>query len=297
MTRTAEQDELLKKHAKQMAVEPKKMMAGDARRRPGRLAGPAEGDGRPRRRSPRRPCPTASGMTDAGPEAPPVRLLRKGNSANPGDVVAPGFLSVLGSTELPEVAGRPAATTGRRKALAEWVTRPDHPLTARVMVNRLWQDHFGRGIVATPGDFGTQGASPTHPELLDWLATELVARGWSLKAIHRLMVTSATYRQSSIAAGEGPRGRPRQPPVRPDDPPEARGRGRPRRPAGRLRPARRPGRRPERLPRPAARASRPAAAGPAPPRPPTGTAGASTSSSGGTSSTPCSTPSTSPTPT
>jgi hypothetical protein len=77
------------------------------------------------------------------------------------------------------------------------MTRPDHPLTARVQVNRLWQQHFGRGIVATPSDFGFQGATPTHPELLDWLATEFVARGWSQKAIHRLMVTSATYRQSS----------------------------------------------------------------------------------------------------
>jgi hypothetical protein len=141
------------------------------------------------------PLPTASGMTDVGPDAPPVRLLRKGNFANPGEEIDPGFLSVLGSTVMPKADA--TATTGRRKALADWVTRPDNPLTARVMVNRLWQGHFGRGIVSTPGDFGTQGASPTHPELLDWLATEFVARGWSLKAIHRLMVTSATYRQSS----------------------------------------------------------------------------------------------------
>ena len=138
-------------------------------------------------------------MTDSGPEAPPNRLLRKGNLNSPGEEVAPGFLSVLGPTELPR-AEASGSTTGRRKALADWATRPDHPLTARVMVNRLWQGHFGRGIVATPGDFGTQGASPSHPELLDWLATELVARGWSLKAMHRLMVTSATYRQSSTAS-------------------------------------------------------------------------------------------------
>ena len=246
--------------------------------------GPPEGDGRPGRA---RPAPAARRQRDdrrRAPSAPPLRLLRKGNPANPGDEVAPGFLSVLGPTELPEPPAPPGATTGRRKALAEWVTRPDHPLTARVIVNRLWQNHFGRGIVATPGDFGTQGASPTHPELLDWLATELVARGWSLKAIHRLMVTSATYRQSSTAAGEGPGGRPRQPPVRPDDPAEARRRGRPRRPAGRLRQARRPGRRPERLPRAAPRGRPPTQrrlARSRPPRP-TGTAGASTSSSGGT---------------
>ena len=82
-------------------------------------------------------------------------------------------------------------------ALARWLTRPDNPLTARVIVNRLWQHHFGRGIVATPSDFGVRGEAPTHPELLDWLATELVAQGWRLKPLHRLMVTSATYRQSS----------------------------------------------------------------------------------------------------
>jgi hypothetical protein len=90
-----------------------------------------------------------------------------------------------------------AGSSGRRRALAEWLTRPDHPLTARVMVNRLWQRHFGRGLVGTPSDFGTMGDGPSHPELLDWLATEFVARGWSLKVMHRLIVTSAAYRQSS----------------------------------------------------------------------------------------------------
>ena len=95
-------------------------------------------------------------------------------------------------------------STGRRTALADWLVRPDHPLTARVMVNRLWQHHFGRGLVATPSDFGTMGDEPSHPELLDWLATELVARGWSMKAMHRLIVTSATYRQSSrVQIGQG----------------------------------------------------------------------------------------------
>src|SRR5207245_3582003 len=93
-----------------------------------------------------------------------------------------------------------ARAAGRRSGLAEWLTRPDHPLTPRVMVNRLWQHHFGRGIVATPNDFGSQGDQPSHPELLDWLAREFVARGWSLKAMHRLMVTSATSRQPSGSA-------------------------------------------------------------------------------------------------
>ena len=103
----------------------------------------------------------------------------------------------------------PSGSSGRRRALADWLTRPDHPLTARVMVNRLWQQHFGRGLVGTSSDFGTMGDEPSHPELLDWLATELVAQGWSLKAIHRLIVTSATYRQSS---------RPRSPAEREADP-------------------------------------------------------------------------------
>jgi Protein of unknown function (DUF1553)/Protein of unknown function (DUF1549) len=195
MTRSIEQQDLLKKHAKQMTIEPKKMtsaMPVDVR---------STWQGRKKEMDALvalapAPLPSASGMTDSGPKAPPVRMFRKGNFAFPGEVIAPGFLSVFGSTELPKLDAS-SESTGRRKALAEWVTRPDHPLTARVMVNRLWQGHFGRGIVSTPSDFGTQGTSPTHPELLDWLATELISRGWSLKAMHRLMVTSATYRQSS----------------------------------------------------------------------------------------------------
>src|SRR5207253_2119068 len=89
------------------------------------------------------------------------------------------------------------ATGGRRSSLARWLTLSDHPLTARVIVNRLWQHHFGKGIVATSNDFGSMGDDPSHAQLLDWLACELVDRGWSLKAIHRLMVLSATYQQSS----------------------------------------------------------------------------------------------------
>ena len=90
-----------------------------------------------------------------------------------------------------------APTSGRRLAFARWLTQPGHPLTARVMVNRLWLLHFGEGIVSTPDNFGIAGAPPSHPELLDWLATEFVARGWSVKAMHRLILTSAAYRQAS----------------------------------------------------------------------------------------------------
>jgi hypothetical protein len=90
-----------------------------------------------------------------------------------------------------------AKTTGRRLALARWLTRPDHPLTARVLVNRVWQHHFGTGIVPTADDFGHTGARPTDPELLDWLAREFIERGWSLKQLHRLIITSSAYRQES----------------------------------------------------------------------------------------------------
>jgi hypothetical protein len=100
----------------------------------------------------------------------------------------------------PAVIKRPAAvpnSTGRRAALAEWIASPENPLTARVLVNRIWQRHIGRGIVATPSDFGKLGLLPSHPELLDWLAARFMAEGWSLKSLHRLIVTSAAYRQAS----------------------------------------------------------------------------------------------------
>src|SRR5262249_60539560 len=92
---------------------------------------------------------------------------------------------------------RDAKTSGRRRVLADWIASPDNPLTARVMVNRIWQHHFGRGLVRSPSDFGYRGAPPTHPELLDWLASEFVARGWKLKAMHRLILTSQAFRMSS----------------------------------------------------------------------------------------------------
>src|SRR5262249_42422136 len=90
-----------------------------------------------------------------------------------------------------------AKTTGRRLALAKWLVSDENPLTARVMVNRIWQHHFGKGIVETPNDFGRMGAVPSHPELLDWLATEFIRQGWSIKAMHRLILMSSTYQQAS----------------------------------------------------------------------------------------------------
>ncbi len=116
-------------------------------------------------------------------------------------MVGPGVPSVLTDGRTPFVVSPPwpgAKQTGRRLAFARWLIQPDHPLTARVHVNHIWKHHFGRGIVKTPGNFGKAGMPPTHPELLDWLAREFVQHGWSLKAMHRLMMTSSTYRQSSV---------------------------------------------------------------------------------------------------
>src|SRR5262249_43230 len=89
-------------------------------------------------------------------------------------------------------------SSGRRLALAEWIASPENPLTARVMVNRIWQSHFGEGLVRTASDFGKNGSRPSHPELLDWLAIQFVEKKWSIKAMHKLMVSSNTYRQSTL---------------------------------------------------------------------------------------------------
>jgi hypothetical protein len=125
------------------------------------------------------------------PEA--MHVLRRGDPQQPRESIGAGGIDVLGSYELPAEAPDAA----RRTALAEWLGSADHPLTARVVVNRVWQHHFGVGIVDTPSDFGTQGGRPSHPELLDWLASEFMAGGWQLKELHRLICTSAAYRQGS----------------------------------------------------------------------------------------------------
>ncbi len=130
----------------------------------------------------------------------PTYILKRGDAVNFGRRVGPGVPSVLTDGKTPFVVEPPwpgAKQTGRRLALARWLTEPGHPLTARVMVNRIWQGHFGEAIVATPGNFGQTGARPTHPELLDWLALEFVRQGWSIKAMHRLIMTSSAYRQAS----------------------------------------------------------------------------------------------------
>ncbi len=122
----------------------------------------------------------------------PTNVLKRGNPHTPGKKVTPGFPQVLGAKELPANVPRP------RLQLANWIGSPENPLTARVMANRLWQHHFGKGIVVTSNDFGGFGEQPTNQRLLDWLACEFMARGWKLKSMHRLIMTSNTYRQSSV---------------------------------------------------------------------------------------------------
>ena len=141
-----------------------------------------------------KPGPFAPGIHDINRESPKAYLPARGGQ--PPQEVAPGMPAALGGTTIPEPP-IDALSTGRRKALAEWVGSKDNPLTARVMVNRIWQYHFGRGLVGTPSDLGHRGGLPTHPELLDWLSTEFVNNGWSMKRLHKLIMTSSVYQQSS----------------------------------------------------------------------------------------------------
>ncbi len=128
----------------------------------------------------------------------PAHILIRGNPGAQGDPVTAGVPEVLVKAAIAVSQREPSApTSGKRRALAEWLTSKDNPLTARVMANRLWQYHFGRGIVPTSNDFGKLGEMPTHPELLDWLASDFAAGGWSMKRMHKLIMTSNTYRMSS----------------------------------------------------------------------------------------------------
>jgi mono/diheme cytochrome c family protein len=159
------------------------------------------------------------GLWDVSSKPSPTPLLTRGDYTKPAQAVAPGVIEVLErsgrrqslegnqsavpqSSNLSHKRSLSRSTTGRRLAFSRWLTQPDHPLTARVMVNRIWQYHFGIGIVATPDDFGQRGARPTHPELLDWLAVEFVESGWSIKHMHRLILKSATYKQAGGSVGD-----------------------------------------------------------------------------------------------
>jgi mono/diheme cytochrome c family protein len=142
-----------------------------------------------------RPKPPAAVMAITNMEGKPPQgfLLKRGDYRQKGEAVSPGFLSVLS----PASTNGTELGPGARLQLAQWLTDPNHPLTTRVAANRIWQYHFGRGLVGTASDFGVNGERPSHPELLDWLATEFMARRWSVKSMHRLIMTSSAYRQSS----------------------------------------------------------------------------------------------------
>lgn len=134
--------------------------------------------------------PIAQAMIDNDTPAPTTHVLNGGNYDNRKEQVEPGFLTILNAPD-------PAPSLKRRSQLAAWLTDPANPLTARVMANRIWHHHFGRGIAGTPSDFGLMGERPTHRELLDYLAGSFVSRGWSVKQLHRLILNSSTWRQSS----------------------------------------------------------------------------------------------------
>ncbi|QDU65361.1 PSD1 and planctomycete cytochrome C domain-containing protein [Engelhardtia mirabilis] len=142
-----------------------------------------------------RPMPATALVMEAVAEPRTTHILERGSFLAPGEVVEPGVPAVLDPKRREGI--------GDRLDFARWLTSPDNPLTARVTVNRLWQWTFGTGLVATPDDFGTRGAAPTHPELLDWLAVEFMEDGWSVKRMYRRLMTSAAYRQSSVRSADG----------------------------------------------------------------------------------------------
>ena len=151
----------------------------------------------------RQPLPSqefALSVNNCDARPPATHVLIRGNPGAHGKEVKPGFPSVFGVPDpaVPEPA-KDARTSGRRTVLANWIASPSNPLTARVMVNRVWQYHFGRGIVPTSNDFGKLGEPPTHPELLDWLAAEFADGGWTLKRLHKLLMTSSVYQLASTA--------------------------------------------------------------------------------------------------
>jgi hypothetical protein len=156
-----------------------------------------------------REVPRAVAVQDGGPAGTrhegfkDAQVYLRGNPAKPGKTVPRGFPTILTG----EHPVRISKESGRRQ-LADWLARPDHPLTARVMVNRIWQHHFGEGLVRTPNDFGARGERPAHPELLDFLAARFVQSGWSIKAMHRLIMQSSAYQQSGRAAADTAAGDP-----------------------------------------------------------------------------------------
>ncbi len=147
-------------------------------------------------------------VSERGADPPPTHVLLRGSPYAEGDEVEPGFPSVITSISptIPPPA-EDSESSGRRRVLADWIASSENPLTARVIANRLWHHHFNRGLVRSTSDFGYGGTPPTHPELLDWLATELIANGWRLKPMHKLMVMSSAYQMSSVGSTRSSRER------------------------------------------------------------------------------------------
>jgi hypothetical protein len=148
--------------------------------------------------------PRIMALWDRG-DPSPTYIYRRGNYLTPGALVRAALPSALVTERTSFEVAPPwpgSTSTGRRLAFARWLVDPQNPLTARVMVNRLWKNHFGHGMVSTLGNFGKMGDRPSHPELLDWLATEFIRQGWSMKAMHRLIMRSSTYRQSSVVTAQ-----------------------------------------------------------------------------------------------
>ena len=203
--RTPKQKELIEKFNERLDLETRAEASGKEKLELEGLQGriKAGNDARPQE------PPRAYVWYEDDPEPPVSRVLLRGDVSTPGDEVQPGVPALLARSQL-EPPQPTKKTTGRRLWLARWVTAPDNPLVARVMVNRLWQWHFGEGLVASESNFGLMGKSPSHPKLLDYLATEFVSSGWSVKHIHRLILNSSTYGLASSwndkAAGIDPGG-------------------------------------------------------------------------------------------
>lgn len=152
------------------------------------------------------PLPSATGIAENGREPLPSYFLYRGGVGQKGSLMQPGVFSVAAKGDVSFPPPPPdAKSTWRRRGFADWVVSPGNPLTARVMVNRIWEHHFGEGIVRTPSNFGKTGMPPTNPALLDWLASEFVRQNWSVKAMHRLLVTSSAYRMASDDTPENAR--------------------------------------------------------------------------------------------
>lgn len=197
------QKELVKKHEKQFAEALQTSYTADEKAQRDTWNGEIK-----QIDAARLPEPTRAYVWYEDPgKTPETKLFNRGDPTAPLEAVEAGFPAILVDAP-PPPASPTARASGRRLQLARWLASPDHPLTARVIVNRVWQHHFGDGIVGTESDLGVMGEAPTHPELLDWLATELTAGGWRLKPLHRLIVRSNTYQQAAIANARAERADP-----------------------------------------------------------------------------------------